>query len=67
MILRVDNNTIIEIKRNSFLNDKEYHKYLMNNALKKSPKFIDNKTELKIKIVNNVANNNETFIKKFIN
>lgn len=66
MIVRLDNNTITEIKKKSFLNDKEYYKYLMNNALKKSPKFTDTKSELKKKTVNNIVNNSDLFIKKFI-
>ena len=66
MIVRLDNNTITEIKRKSFLNDTEYYKYLMNNALNKSPKFIDTKGELKKKTVNNIVNNSDVFIKKFI-
>ena len=66
MIVRLDNNTITEIKKKSFLNDKEYYKYLMNNALKKSPKFTDTKSELKKKTVNNIVNNSDAFIKKFI-
>ena len=51
MIVRLDNDTITEIKKNSFLTDKEYYKYLMNNALKKSPKFSNNTCELKKKTV----------------
>ena len=49
MIVRLDNNTITEIKKKSFLNDKEYYKYLMNNALKKSPNY-GYKSELKKKL-----------------
>ena len=67
MIVRLDNDTITEINKNSFLTDKEYYKYLMNNALKKSPKLSNNKNELKKKIVNNVVNNSDAFTKKFIN
>ena len=67
MIIRLDSNTITEIKRNNFINDKEYYKYLMTNALKETPKFLNNNTELKKKIVNNVVNNSDKFVKKFIN
>ena len=67
MIVRLDNDTITEIKKNSFLTDKEYYKYLLNNALKKSPKFSHNTTELKKKTVTNVVNNSTAFTKKFLN
>ena len=67
MIVRLDNNTITEIKKNSFLTDKEYYKYLMNNALKKSPKFSNNTNELKKKTVTSVLNNSAVFTKKFLN
>lgn len=67
MIVRLDNNTITEIKKKSFLNDTEYYKYLMINALNKSPKFIYTNGDLKKKSVNNILNNSDVFIKKFIN
>ena len=66
MIIRLDNNTITEIKRITFNNDKEYYKYLMTNASKESPKFPNNNTELKKKTVDNIVNNTDKFIKKFI-
>ena len=66
MIIRLDNNTIVEIKKSSFINDNEYYKYLMNNALRESPKFSFNKDEFKKKNVDNVVDNSNAFIEKFI-
>ena len=66
MILRLNGDTIIEINKNSFINDKEYYKYLMKNALNDSPKLTKTKGETEKKNVIMMTKNDENFIKKFI-
>lgn len=67
MIFRLDDNTIIEINKNSFINDKEYYKYLMKNASNNSPKLIKTKQQTEKKNVVSITKNDENFIKKFMN
>ena len=66
MIFRLDDNTIIEINKNSFINDKEYYKYLMKNASNDSPKLIKTKHQTEKKNVVSITKNDENFIKKFM-
>ena len=66
MIFRVDDNTIIEINKNSFINDKEYYKYLMKNASCDSPKLIKSKQQTEKKNVISIKKNDENFIKKYL-
>ena len=65
MLFRINENTVGEINKNSFITDKEYYKYLMNIEISKSPKFLNIKNEQK-KVVTNVVNNDSNFIKKFL-
>ena len=66
MIIRLDDDTIIEISKNSFINDKEYYKYLMKNASNDSPKMTKNKQLTEKKTVISMTKNDENFIKKFL-
>ena len=66
MIFRLDDNNIIEINKNSFINDKEYYKYLMKNLLDDSPKMTKTKQQTEKKTVISITNNHEIFMKKFI-
>ena len=66
MIFRLDDNNIIEINKNSFINDKEYYKYLMKNASNDSPKITKTKQLTEKKTVISIAKNDENFIKKFL-
>ena len=66
MIFRLDDTTIIEINKNSFINDKEYYKYLMKNASNDSPKLIKKQQQTEKKKVVTMTKNDENFIKKFL-
>jgi len=66
MIIRLDDDTIIEINKNSFINDKEYYKYLMKNASNDSPKMTKTKQLTEKKTVVSMTKNDENFIKKFL-
>ena len=66
MIFRLDDNTNIEINKNSFINDKEYYKYLIKHASNDSPKLIKTKQQTEKKNVISIIKNDEDFIKKFL-
>ena len=65
MIVRLDNNTIIEINRNDYLTDNEYYKHLMK-LMKNNTAKIENNKEITRKNINNIQKNDKKFIEKFL-
>ena len=65
MIVRLDNNTIIEINRNDYLTDNEYYKHLMK-IMKNNTAKIENNKETTRKNINNIQKNDKKFIEKFL-
>ena len=65
MIVRLDNNTIIEINRNDYLTDNEYYKHLMK-LMKNNTAKIENNKEPSRKNINNIPKNDKKFIEKFL-
>ena len=65
MIVRLDNNTIIEINRNDYLTDNEYYKHLMK-LMKNNTAKIENNKETTRKNINNIQKNDKKFIEKFL-
>jgi len=65
MIVRLDNNTIIEINRNDYLTDNEYYKHLMK-LMKNNTAKIENNKETTRKNINNISSNDKKFIEKYL-
>ena len=70
MIVRLDDNTLVEINRKDFLTDNDYYKKIMNITIDNSPK-INNSTvkndDLSNKFyIKNNTKNDKDFIKKFL-
>ena len=65
MIVRLDNNSIIEVKRDDYLTDTEYYKILTKIAKNNTAKTENNK-ESSRKNINNIPKNDKKFIEKFL-
>ena len=65
MIVRLDNNSIIEVKRDEYLTDTEYYKILTKIAKNNTAK-IENNKETSRKNINNIPKNDKKFIEKFL-
>ncbi len=70
MIVRLDNNTLVEINRKVFLTDSDYYKKIMKMNMNNSPKinnsFVNKSVLSKKNYMKNNTKNDKDFIQKFL-